>query len=80
MIANFYDTFDKTPDNGSDIPQEILDILSENLPSTFMYYRNKNGVYMAGPKLDHISDSMILKVDIDEEFMINFISNFRLSA
>lgn len=73
MIANFYDIFDKTPDNGSDIPQEILDILSQNLPSTFMYYRNKDGVYMAGPKLDHISDSMILKVDIDEKFINKYL-------
>lgn len=44
MIADFYDTFEETPDKGSDIPQEVLDILSKELPSTFMYYRNENGV------------------------------------
>ena len=41
MIADFYDTFEETPDKGSDIPQEVLDILSKELPSTFMYYRNE---------------------------------------
>lgn len=29
MIADFYDTFEETPDKGSDIPQEVLDILSK---------------------------------------------------
>ena len=46
MIADFYDTFEETPDKGSDIPQEVLDILSKELPSTFMYYRNENGDYV----------------------------------
>ena len=36
MIADFYDTFEETPDKGSDIPQEVLDILSKKL--TFYIY------------------------------------------
>lgn len=54
MIADFYDTFEETPDKGSDIPQEVLDILSKELPSTFMYYRNENGDYVAGPRPDNM--------------------------
>lgn len=41
MIADFYETFDESPDKGSDIPQEVLDILSQELPSTFAYYKIK---------------------------------------
>ena len=41
MIADFYDTFDESPDNASEIPKEVLDVLSEELPSTFMYYQNE---------------------------------------
>ena len=31
MIADFYDTFNKETDD--DIPQEVLEVLSEKLPS-----------------------------------------------
>ena len=40
MIADFYRTFAEVPDKGSDIPQEVLDILSQDLPSNFTYYKN----------------------------------------
>ena len=75
MIADFYDTFDETPNKGSDIPQEVLDILSEELPSTFMYYRNDEGEYIAGPRPDNISASMILKVDIDSKFVEEYLKD-----
>ncbi|MFR8219914.1 MAG: abortive infection system toxin AbiGii family protein [Blautia faecis] len=61
MIADFYDTFEETPDKGSDIPQEVLDILSKELPSTFMYYRNENGDYVAGPRPDNTPGNNIVE-------------------
>ena len=69
MIADFYDTFEETPDKGSDIPQEVLDILSKELPSTFMYYRNENGDYVAGPRPDNTPETILLKVDLDSQFI-----------
>ena len=69
MIADFYETFDESPNKGSDIPQEVLNILSEELPSSFMYYRDNDGVYMAGPRPEHASDAVVLKVDIDKDFI-----------
>ena len=36
MIADFYDTFEETPDKGSDIPQEVLDILSKELETMLL--------------------------------------------
>ena len=69
MIADFYDAFEETPDKGSDIPQEVLDILSKELPSTFMYYRNENGDYVAGPRLDNTPETILLKVDLDSQFI-----------
>lgn len=75
MIADFYDTFDESPDNASEIPKEVLDVLSEELPSTFMYYQNKDGEYVAGPRPEHASDSMVLKVDIDKNFVETKLKN-----
>lgn len=69
MIADFYETFDESPDKGSDIPQEVLDILSQELPSTFAYYKNKDGEYIAGPKPEHLSEPMTLKIEIDPDFV-----------
>ncbi len=75
MIADFYDTFDESPDKESEIPQEVLDILAEKLPSSFMYYRDDEGEYRAGPKPEHVDDSMILRVDIDEKFAEEQLKN-----
>ena len=43
MIADFYDTFNKETDD--DIPQEVLEVLSEKLPSNFTYYKRDDGTY-----------------------------------
>lgn len=69
MIADFYETFDESPNKGSDILQEVLDILSQELPSTFTYYKNKDGVYTEGPKPEHLSEPMTVKIDIDPDFV-----------
>lgn len=75
MIADFYNTFDESSNKGSDIPQEVLDVLSEELPSSFRYYQNEKGKYMVGPKPEHISDNMVLKVDIDKEFIDEYLKD-----
>ena len=75
MIADFYNTFEETPDKGSDIPQEVLDVLAQGLPSTFMYYRNDDGEYIAGPRPEHISEAMLLTVDIPQEFIEKHLKN-----
>lgn len=67
MIADFYETFDESPGRGSDIPQEVLDVLSEKLPSNFIYYRDEDGNYIAGTK--SVSNAMILKVDVEQSFI-----------
>lgn len=75
MIADFYDTFDETPDRGSDIPQEVLDVLSKELPSNFMYFRDENGRYKAGPKPECMTELMTLKVDIDQSFIEEYLKD-----
>lgn len=75
MIANFYDTFDKNSDKGSNIPQEVLNVLSEELPTTFMYYQDANGKYRVGPKPEHLSDTMVFKVDISEDFVNKYLKD-----
>lgn len=75
MIADFYRTFDEVPDKGSDIPQEVLDILSQDLPSNFTYYKNDDGEYMAGPSPEYLTEPMILRVDIDEKFVAENLKN-----
>lgn len=70
MMADFFDTFNKEPDD-NDIPQEVLDVLSEKLPSNFVYYKSENGKYFVGPSQECLEKKMYLNINIDKEFVDN---------
>ena len=67
MIADFYDTFNKETDD--DIPQEVLEVLSEKLPSNFTYYKRDDGTYFVGPRQECLHEKMSLSTIIDKEFI-----------
>ena len=67
MIADFYDTFNKETDD--DIPQEVLEVLSEKLPSNFTYYKRDDGTYFVGPRRECLHETMSLSTIIDKEFI-----------
>ena len=68
MIADYYESFEEDRDNNLDIPQEILEILNQGLPSNFFYYKDpKTGKYRAIPRPESILQDMILKANFDEE-------------
>lgn len=67
MIADFYDTFNKELDD--DIPQEVLEVLSEKLPSNFTYYKRDDGTYFVGPRQECLHEKMSLSTIIDKEFI-----------
>lgn len=71
MIMNFYDAFDNENDFNVDIPKEVLDVLNQNLPKNFHYYKDSTLGYVAGPSSDHIS----LKVTIDPQFVEKELKN-----
>lgn len=74
MIADFYDVFDDSAEKGLEIPQEVLDILSENLPSNYTYYKDEKYGYRVGPKSENLSEKMLLKVEIDQDFVEEYLS------
>lgn len=63
MIADFYDVFDETPDS-IEIPEEIKEILSNDLPKNFTFYKDDSGRYTIGPKANEI---IKLKFDVSED-------------
>lgn len=65
MIANFYDVFDDAPDS-SEIPSEIKEILLQDLPNNFTFYKDENGQYTIGPKPNK---ALKLKVDLPEDIV-----------
>lgn len=68
MIADFNDAFPKKKENSVEIPDEVLSCLNKDLPSNFIYYKDKDG-YRVGPKPEAISEKMLLNVNINKEFV-----------
>lgn len=77
MIADFYKTFGKSSDKKNDVPQEVLDLFFEDLPSNFMYYKKKDGNYCVGPRQDLINEKTILKLDLDPQFVEDNLKNIQ---
>lgn len=68
MIADFYNSFEEEKDDNLDIPEEILEVLNQELPDNFSYYKDlETGKYMAGPRPECFLQEMVLSVEIEED-------------
>lgn len=69
MIADFDDIFNNS-DAEQQVPQEILELINQDLPSNFCCYRDsKNGI-VVGPRPEELGQKIILNVEygqLDEE-------------
>ena len=65
MIADFYEAFGQDTDANKEIPAEVLALLNNDLPDSFVYVRNSAGEYMAVPRPDKIADGFRLTTDFD---------------
>lgn len=50
MIGDFLESFGEEKDERRELPQEVVDVLNDNLPSNFEYKLDRNGKYRAVPK------------------------------
>lgn len=58
MIGKFYESFGREKDEAQKLPDEIIDILNERLPDSFMYVLDKAGEYRAVPRMDKLSNGI----------------------
>lgn len=68
MIADFYDAFGKNTDIEKEIPEEILELLNKELPTNFIYMKDKNGNYrpVPYPGKKGIDFKLTAQFDLDE--------------
>lgn len=74
MIANFYEVF-KKPDTRRVLPDEVLDVLSANLPRGFCYELGLDGNYMVVPAGDGQECSFRGEIDRAASNVPDFISD-----
>lgn len=62
MIADFDEVFGKQNDDHISIPQEILENINQELPSTLCCYEDPEKGFIVAPKLD---EELLVKVELD---------------
>ncbi len=65
MIGSFLDSFSEQEDILSELPKEIIDILSRSLPENFTYIRTDEGKYVVAPKPEKFSEGIMLSTQFD---------------
>lgn len=69
MIVDFDDVFNNN-DAGQQVPQEILELINQDLPSNFCCYRDSENGIVVGPRLEELGQEIILNVEygqLDDE-------------
>lgn len=69
MIGDFFESFGKEKDEQRELPQEVIDVLNENLPDNFEYVIDCRGNYRAVPKAEQVLNEGIkitTQIDFDK--------------
>ncbi len=76
MIVDFDDVFSNNQ-AGIQVPEEILTLINQELPSNFCCYEDSEQGIFVGPSLDHLDQNIIMNVEIDQsdEKLRNALSN-----
>ena len=61
MIVDFDDIFNDK-DAEIQVPQEILELINQDLPSNFCCYKDSEKGIIVGPSQDHLEQKIILNV------------------
>ena len=69
MIVDFDDIFNNN-NTEQQVPQEILELINQDLPSNFCCYRDSEKGIIVGPRPEQLEQKMILHVEygpLDDE-------------
>ena len=65
MIVDFDDVFNDK-DAGMQVPEEILTLINQELPSNFCCYKDPEEGIIVGPRLDGSGQKIIVNAEIDQ--------------
>lgn len=67
MKGSFHDIFGNREETNLDLPEEIIEILNESLPSNMNYVKGENGNYLIQPKIGEDNMCFKGKLSFDRE-------------